>query len=382
MFLIARILADIFWNVKFVAIILNGILLLHIVFNLRKYQIKKSQASVLSVLFCLTLSLIYSFCLDVDIDTVIIFVKIFCSYLLFFIGLYANDIMKYSKWTAILSMIIILISIIMLAMGMGYQYWGSVLTFSGLYFFKTDLALSMVISISYILFFYKNKKIKYIFILLALILIFKSNARIHLLTSIGIIIIYLFKEQFFNSSIKKIIFIGIFTVIFSFGCIYVIQQFNLVSGLTVDFDDFGSEANTQGRSLIWENLIDSYNRSSVIKKIFGGGLVEDVKLAKLYGEPNVQYNAHSGYLYSLIAFGLFGIIFFSIFMVHIFKRLFLLLKQSLSSSQKGIILFSISQIFIFFVSSFSGNTIIFQQQTWFFFFWCGILFNKKYFKLN
>lgn len=387
MILIGRIFADIFWKNKEISIILNVLMLVYLMVILCKLKIKYIPKPIFSVFIILILLLTYSFLIDISKSTLIIFGKIMGSYLLFILGIYVNEPIKNFKWIMIISSLMIMAYFLMAVFGFGYKNWGNVLTFAGTYFFKTDMALAMIIAITFVLVFCQDIKLKIIIVACAFFVIFKTNARIHLFTSLEIILLYIFRNSLIKGNLKVIsyfkrwIIIGGFITAVSFGSIYIIQKFeNNNKVLKLDFQNLTSESNTQGRSKIWKNVIDSYQKSEMLKKVFGTGLRQDVKTTRSFGGHHAGFNSHSSYIYALISFGYVGIFVFGIFILDVIRRILYNLKSSPTNDQKNLILMTISHIFIFLVSSVTNVTLIYQQETWFVFYFCGILYNINYFK--
>lgn len=381
MFLIFRIIADVLWEYKVISVLANAIMFLVAAKYIGeiKFTVKSFIISIILLSFILIMTL--SFSKLVNAESSLIFFKATLSIFLFIIGMHSKRIASDSAIIAKMGLFLILLHLVFSVLKIGYQMWGGANTFSGLYFFKTDLALSMVISLVYALYFLKIKNIyKILLILICLYIVFLTNARIHLLTSFLVLVLFFFKKQILASP-KKIFFIGAPVIAISFILfILFVQLFLPPDLLLIDVANFYSNNNMQGRNVIWDTLISKFSASNISSQVFGLGLTADVKINARYADTEEVFNAHSSYLYILISFGYIGCILFLTFLSMVIKRFFDLAKIYKNDLLKGNLLMVFLSIWIiFFVSSFSSVMLIFQQLMWFFFFWGGVLFNKKYF---
>lgn len=381
MVLFFRILADTLWNVKLVAILLNAVVVLWFIRIIFHKPISKSVLPLYSIIGLLIVNIVYAFYNDQG-DSVNIFFKVLCTFLVFVLGVNDTTVWRDSGRIEKLSMALLGIQLIMSLVGLGYQLWGGINTFSGFYYFKTDLALAVVIGLIYIL--YSGSLGKWVKIgacVVSLYLIFISNARIHLMTSFLIIILYLFQQRILHNS-RKIILLGTPLVLVAFiVVIALVQTFFASSGLLlIDFEHFYSEENMQGRNVIWETLLDKFSATDGVNKLFGMGLTADVRISERYGHSQEVYNSHNGYLYLLISLGYVGLVLFFLFSWIIWSKFFKLsVGQQVNPLQGKMLMMFLSFAIIFYVSSFTNVTLIFQQETWFFIYYAGLLFNAVYF---
>ncbi|WP_231427206.1 O-antigen ligase [Pedobacter sp. Leaf250] len=382
MFIIFRIIADILWQFKIVSVLVNISMLLAVVGMLYRFKFTTVNIFPIFTLVFFIIVILLSFLRLVDTETSIIFFKTIFSIFLFVIGMVTKRIFRDSVIAAKISIGLIIIHVILAIAKIGYQTWGGAYTFSGLYFFKTDLALSMVLSLIYLLYFGDLKPLfRFLLVLIGLYIIFITNARIHLLSSFLILVIYYFREKIINSP-KKTILIGAPLIAIGFLLfLLIIQQFLPPDLLLVDLNDFYSDSNMQGRNVIWETLISKFQVSSIIDQFFGLGLTADVRINSLFANTEEVFNAHSTYLYILISFGYVGCLLFLSFVFQMFKRFFKLAIDCKNDQLKQKILMVFFSIWIvFLVSSFSSVSLIFQQLMWFVFLWAGVLFNSHIFK--
>ncbi|MCE7040499.1 O-antigen ligase [Dyadobacter sp. CY312] len=382
MILFFRIIVDLLWSYKIFTITISIVAFILAIQKILKYKFKKKEIPIYSTIVVFIILLTTALLKDFSSSSIVIWGKVFFSLTLFLLGVHNNSLYKDSKNIAKLSIIIVSLHFIMALLGIGYKHWGATNTFSGLYFFKTDLALSMVICLIYILYFFKPKRdiIKIVIVALTIYLVFISNARMHLLSSFLIVALYLIRRQVVTNPLRTF-FIGAPILSFSFVAILTIIVLFVPKGfLTIDFDNFYSDSNMQGRNQIWDILLNQFYRSDIYDRIFGLGLNADVKINLLYGSSEEVYNAHNGFLYLLVSTGYTGLTLFLLLGYLFMKRFVRLTRPKTSSAHAETFLMTfLSFLLLFYISSLSTVSIIFQQQTWFFFFWCGVLYNSAYF---
>ena len=382
MFLFYRTIADALWEYKSLSIILGLLVVYYGASKSKKIKLDQEYIGALWVLGCLVALFLRSLISNINNDTLGIIFKVFTSFALFFVGYRCRNLKLSSIRITYLNMFLIGLQFLVSFVGYGYQTWGEVRTFSGLYFFKTDMALAAVIGLSYILYFYrKNRTYKYIMVLVALFLIFKTNARVHLLTSFLLIAVYYFRNTILNSP-KKFFIVYPPILIACFIVVLVVVQTYFSKGLmVVNFDDFGSDSNLQGRNVIWMTLLTYYWNAPLSNQIYGFDLVADERINYWYANMNTVYNSHNTFMFLLISVGALGLLVFLYLSVIFFKRFFSLCKRPfLAPFQKTLLLMFFSNLLIFYISGLSSVTLIHAQQTWFFFFWAGVLFNPFYFQ--
>lgn len=383
MILFFRILADFCWNYKAVATVLNVLVIVFFIKKLLTNKIDTKVITVYNVLGIILGLLIFSFALKVNETTLKIFIKIFVSIILFVYGCYATDIFKSSQKILLLSIGIICFELLFSVLGLGYKDWGAVRTFTGFYFFKTDLALSMVISMSYVLYFYdKNIKIKIALILISFYLVFISNARIHLLTSIMLVLMYLVQSYILTKPTRAILTISTvslgFVVVFS-----LLLYLTNIAGdnfLSLDVKDPFGGGNTQGRDKIWEVIIEKFNKADFVDQFLGLGLSFDSDVNQKFSETGDGNNSHNGYLFMMVSIGYLGLSLFLLYISMIYRRFVFLSKKFFDVQRTTLLMLFLSHTMIFLVSNISNVNLMFQQQTWFFFYFAGVLYNRKYFQ--
>lgn len=384
MFLILRIVADLLWQYKAIAVILNILMFVYALVPRRRVTISKSAGIVLLTFFIFFLILFAAYLKKIDEDSTVLFLKVFLSFFLFSIGLQARLLIRDSILIAKLSVLIILCHFACSLLNIGYQLWGNVNTYSGIYFFKTDLATAMIICLIYCLYFLKARNwVRHLIIAISVYLIFISNARIHLLSVFLVLTVYFFRKQIIKRP-KRTLFLGAPLVAIAFVLVISIVLYFLPSRfVSIDFDNFYSDSNMQGRNNIWDALITQFKAESVSNQISGLGLTADVDISKKFGAPDQAHNAHNTYLFILISMGYSGLLLFLLMIYLFLNRFFKLTSISMNNVERETFLMVfLSFMLVFLIASLSAVTIAFQQLTWFVFFWAGVLFNEKMFSIN
>ena len=380
-----RFIADFFWNYKGLSIAVN-LYCLYCLFKClfvgKLKTLPKSSSLILIIFFFVVLN---SFLIKTDDQSTKIFLKITFSCFMFFIGVYDRGFFKDSKRISLLCLCFIFIELLLSLNSTGYQFWGDTKTFSGYFFFKTDFALAVVISLSYILYFFQyRKRIQYCFILISVYLVYIANSRIHLVSAFLIIAVYFSRRVLLKKSQQYIlIWIPVILCVFYIINIIVSQLNTSNNYLTIDFNNFFTAGNLQGRDQIWTVLLKKFSVADEIGKFFGLGLSADIQINNKFAEDNNSNNAHNNYLYILISLGYLGSVLFLLFSLLSIIRFVKLSKIYREDKKRSILLLMfITNTIIFFTSSFSTATLIFQQHTWFYLYSVGILYNSYYFDDN
>lgn len=310
---------------------------------------------VLGILF------FFAFLRNITFGSFSVLLKIESGFLLYFLGR-----KYYSSQDTILNalkksfFLILLISVFSYISGTGFQQWGAYNTFTGYYYFKTDLAAALVQG--FIVFSFYNTLIikKYFLLSICVLFVFLSNARMYYFI-VAIIIFFLFLYHRDIKTGKRIrinmmLFISCTLAIIALlyllnylgktllGDQYLLFEFENLSDLT-------NESNTQGRSVIWLYIYEYFAKQDFFTRFVGIDLISD-SLASPIG-----HNSHNAYLKILFSIGYLGAIVYLLFMGFIIKYL---------NRTKNIKLFYITCCFlsIYFLSGISYITIESTQLTW------------------
>ena len=379
----SRFLVDYFWEYKILSIlhlVASLIIVSFLAMHRQIYSFNICKTDKIFVFFAIlsVISLTRSFSNDAFLD----FVK-FTSYLLFyFIGRIIPAKLANGKFLGVTGLIALLSLSALALTGNGYKYWGDVYTFTGGYFYKTDLAIASLIFITVVFVYLNNKNVLFIAFICAVYLIFKSNARI----ALPLVLILPFYIKFnlqknFNKISSKKIIIGL--VYLSIGMALLSSiDFRAFGMLGFDFSDPYSDANMQGRTYIWHSILQAYRNSDAFEKIFGLGFGADIRATNLLSD-NVQLEgsrAHNSYLYLLVCMGLLGSTVFYYLLFTIYSKIPFVLRYGSKGAVK-ISLLAGSFLILFVWLSMTTEIVIRPQLMILFFFFSG-LHVRQYIKLK
>ena len=371
---ITRIITDYFWQYKFLSILhtmLPFALIAYITIKRKNLKLKIIDVDIL--IAALLTALFIAFALDANQSSLVELLKFIAYIAIYFAARLYNIKAINLKSIGVFSLISLIILFVIEITGRGYITWGHVSTFTGGYFFKTDLAIACLIFIVFIFATLKSKLALSIGLILSSYLIFKSNTRIAL-PLILIIPAFIMLANYSKLGLISLRNLAFTIVVTSTGvALFAIIDFNSIGLLGFDFSDPFSAANTQGRSVIWAALLDAYSDAPLLNKIFGSGLTADTDATRLYS-ASLQLagvRAHNSFLYLLLCIGIAGSILFYWLMYLFLKKAHPLLMQS-SSSLKVIPIISCSFIIMFFWLSLTTEVIIRPQLMILLFFFSGL----------
>ncbi|MHB1176422.1 MAG: O-antigen ligase family protein [Sulfuriferula sp.] len=239
--------------------------------------------------------------------------KIVSPFVFFVLVAYAAD--RWMIYALVAGAVLtICVNAALLPFDFGWVQWGSVRTFKGYYFFKTDLAYALCFA-TLIYALYSHNRITPVLALLmamAAVQIILSNSRLNYFTFLIALIFIVFKG---GISFRMIIRFGLL-----FGVLALIVMLVYDPTKLLGFDTSNERAFTQGRSDIWTNLIVGITNFSPLEWLFGRGLSGDIVLAvenSLRAED--IHNAHNEMLHLLATEGIFGSIFYTVLWIKMFR---------------------------------------------------------------
>ncbi len=293
------------------------------------------------------------------------FLKIESSFFLFFIGrFYKMGTHKLIRCLQKGFIPIIIVSIIAYVTGLGFVYWGNYNTFRGFYFFKTDLALAMTQCFIVFSFCQSRYLIKKIIPLICFFFVLISNARIYyLIMMIILMLTVLYHYEIKRNRIIVKLNIKFFILVITFVIISVILMIYLndiygSSYLLLDTSDgLYSDANTQGRTVVWAEIYKMFIDSDFINRLFGIDLCSDIS-------PSLGHNSHNCYLKILYSTGYIGCLFFVIFVCSIIKEIAKIRNRQL-------FYYTLSFFLTFIIGGMSYVSIESTQGTWLTMFFIG-----------
>lgn len=354
-----------------------ALLLMLVGYALVKFPMFKIGATTFLVLL-LSILFFRSFLLDPSQFTD--FSKVISAFLIFRLAFFNKDPQKTLKVIAFSYIIPVLVSLALAITGQGYIFWGDVETFVGPYYYKTDLAIMVVLAsifFRYFLFYSERKtfrRLSWLFIFaVSPFFIYLSNSRMLLVVYLFVFIFTAleslnYKKIRISRGIKSL-FLLVATVIGFVG----FNLFNATSslGISLEIGNVFSAANTQGRNGIWESTLNNFYDGSIKDILFGYYLNADFDL-----NTYLRNDVHNTYLKVLVNTGIVGFIAYVLFCLRILGLNIKLWLKSGNDKNEKFLLNSILLVFVFYLlCGMTQSNIMFTQSSWYAFYFAGLLFN-------
>lgn len=301
------------------------------------------------------------------------FLKIESSFLLYFLGRCmfreGNTYIRMIRWGFLPVLFLTAVSFFT---GLGFKMWGNYNTFTGFYFFKTDLALAMTQCLIVFIFNHRLTMAERIVILLCIFFVFISNARAYYFINIFVLYFYyLFKKENPGNLFFKRTRLGLKTAFVIFSSLVLllivlnaIEPFLGGKLLLFHLDsvaDIYSGSNMQGRNIVWADIWKIFISSSPISQFYGIDLCSDVS--------SLGFNSHNLYLKILFSTGYLGLFVFSLFLYYIIVCLNQLRDRKLYFISTSLMLTCL-------LGGFSYISIESTQSTWLPMFFLGVSCSK------
>lgn len=239
--------------------------------------------------------------------------KIVSPFVFFVLVAYAAD-----RWLiyalAAGAVLTIVVNATFLPFGYGWVMWGSVNTFKGYYFFKTDLAYALSFSVLIYALHARNSitPLLALLMLVAAVEVILANSRLNYLSFLCVAIFIAVKE---GVSLRSIIRYGLL-----FGLLVLVVTLVYDPSKLLGFDTSNEAAFTQGRSVTWEHLLDALTNYSPLEWLFGRGAYADLIIAmENTAAGQMAHNAHNEILHLLTTQGIFGSAFYVVLWVKMFR---------------------------------------------------------------
>jgi hypothetical protein len=235
----------------------------------------------------------------------------------------------------------------------GWTYWGSVHTFKGFYWFKTDLAYSLATSLL-IYASWARFRMTPVFIVLALLsvgMVILANSRMNYVT-LAIVLVYIAIKN--GTKPSSLLMYGVFLGVVG-GVAALLYDSNKVLG----FDTSNFESFTQGRDRIVMVLFKyGLANYSALELLFGRGLYADLIIYMDNVSAGTPYGAHNDYLYQIVTQGVTGVILHTIGWVLVYK-----ITRSAGERKwaRGLALVA---FLLYYTQAFSMTVSLFALKTW------------------
>ena len=261
-----------------------------------------------------------------------IFFKIESAILLYFIGrVYGSQIMSYGRWLAWAGYIVIYANFV-------YRFYQfdckfilhgpevTLLNVGGLYYYKTDLAVGVIIAVLFIYMFSESKILKWITIIpIAGYTVFYSGARmgqVVMAVEYGCILFHEIENKYGkewimpDKIVKRImtVLIGVVVMFFVFLQVFSFEQFANSHDIETGAGSL-LEKLMHSRQIIWWDILNYFSEQPVLTRIFG------IDLQTEYMHNMAGMRAHSTYIKQIYATGYVGSMLFVSFCADIVCRI-------------------------------------------------------------
>ncbi len=313
-----KILADMFWQFPVLDMLLLGFALVILGLHLPQSRVSYGLPDAASVLLLTLLTFSFS----KSVDGAVVFFKMASAIILYFLGRESSESFNEAvKGALIASIVVLVLNAATFVSGAGFQTWGDANTFSGLYYFKTDLASAMSLVLITGLYYINQPVIKIIYIIICSLLIVASNARAYyiiLLLTGGLYITYRLNIRI---TVKLAIYglVGILGALYLLNWIFSTGIFQDMGYVGIQFDslsDLFDAANTQGRNAIWDDLFSRISSGGLGAQLLGFDLTGDIVVVN-----GSEYGAHSLYVGLLYNTGVIGLACFMYLLLYTFNSI-------------------------------------------------------------
>lgn len=247
-------------------------------------------------------------------------IKLLSIFPIYYLGKYVpSDQNKMAQRMIRVTLLIVLgVNALLLLFGRGYQIWAQdANTFSGMYYFKTDLALAMAQVILFILVYRSAKWYHWISCTIAVILMILTNSRIYFAVTILLVCVcgIWFRWKGTKLEFKKVSVFAVVSLLVSVGLITAIAQMPFFRNRHfISFTMQGSIKdilvyNLMFRNIIWADIMQAYLKSGWVHILFGNGCNVNMP----------WHDAHSLYVATVYNFGIVGIVLLILLLVWAWK---------------------------------------------------------------
>lgn len=210
------------------------------------------------------------------------------------------------KFTAYICAAVIFSNAATIPFGWSWTYWGGVHTFKGLYYFKMDLAFTIVLALA--VFFYARDKVVDIWFVVvsiaASVMVVLSNSRMNYML---VAMVFIYSALSNGVSIKTLINVSLGVLTLG-GAVFVLYDPDKALG----FDFYNMDKFTQGRNHVWDALLDvGFYRSKISDVFLGHGLNADWRISSTYGGLDQVHDAHNEVLHLLVNQGVIGFLLYT-----------------------------------------------------------------------
>ncbi len=310
-----------------------------------------------------------------------VFFKVLSAFLMFFLGrVYGKEILKHGKWLALAGYFVIYANFIYRCYLFGGKLFVSeelvqkgILDTGALFYYKTDLAVGIILASVFVYAFSENRYLKWFTIILVTgYMVFYSNARTGMLLLvaeyllIGICEVAKRRGRIkISDKIAKMLVAMIFIIIVA--TFIFIQLF--VKGNTTFQPNIRNEAGEitlmemlfHSRHVIWWEVTQYFSEQNFFTRLIG------IDLGTEYLHNSTGARMHSMYFKLLYAVGYIGVLLFAVFITSILSQL-----TRCKNDKLGYI--SIALLLVFMIMGLTIESLELTQMSWYMMLFCGAVF--------
>ena len=173
----------------------------------------------------------------------------------------------------------------------GWKTWGGVKTFKGIYYFKTDLAYALTLSVLMLAihFRFAARPLLLATMALAALQVVLANSRLNYL-AYALVLAFIAVQG--GMSLRNLVRYGLLT-----AALAAIVAYTYGANKMLGFDVGNLGAFMQGRNQIWYHLFDSLLGFSPLQWLFGKGMYADILLSAEKTNIYLAHNAHNEFLH-------------------------------------------------------------------------------------
>ena len=309
------------------------------------------------------------------------FFKVESCFLIYFLGrLYGKEILQHGKMLAYAGYLIVYANFIYRFYQFGFKFIltgpeVTLLNVGGFYYYKTDLAIGIIIAVLFIYMFSDNKWLKWITIIpVCGYMVFYSGARMgQVVLAVEYILLLLCeleKRKGFSLKIKPNFVKGLFItlcagVIVFFVALQILPFEEIAANLGVETGK-GSflESLMHSRHIVWWDILSYFSEQSFLTRFLG------IDLETEYMHNSMEIKAHSAYIKQIYATGYLGCGLFVAWIGQVWNRL-------LKEKDRKLIYIVLILWAMLLGAGLTAESLESTQMSWFPMLFTGILFVKE-----
>lgn len=315
-----------------------------------------------------------------------VFFKVLSAFLIYYLGrVYGFDKEKYGKWLSLAGYLVIYSNFIYRCYLFGWKLFVSeeliqngILDTGAFYYYKTDLAVGIIISSAFVYAFSKIKYLKWFTVWgIAGYMVFYSYARTAMILLVAEYLLIIFYEISKKNAGIRVTKTGINCInaiiyILVIGAFIFIQVKvkNDVSFHPMVVDESGKatvlEKLFHGRHVIWWETTKYFSTQNLMTRMLG------IDLGTEYLHNSMGDRMHSMYFKTLYSVGYIGVLFLTAFVT-------CTLKNIIQCKDKVISYVTVALLFVFLFMGLTIESLELTQMSWYMMLFCGaiVTMNKK-----